>query len=285
MIRRAALFLTAAFFASAASAQPMDHSGHEGHGETDHSQPDQPGDAPPPVPTDHPADRYNDPARMKAARMALKHMGHYTTGAVFVDELEYRAVDGSDGYGWRGQAWHGDDIDKVAITTEGEGRFGKAPERAEASLLWRHAVNPWFNLELGVRQDFRPAPQRTYAVAGIQGLAPYWFELEGQAFVSNKGDVHARLTASHDLRVTQRLILEPEAELNLALQDVPELGVGSGLDRIELGARLRYEFVPEFAPYLGLHWERKLGGSADYARAQGEDASGVSAVAGVRAWF
>ncbi|MEJ2459456.1 MAG: copper resistance protein B [Novosphingobium sp.] len=247
---------------------------------------DQPGNAPPPpVPADNIEDRYYDSARMEAARRDLSRVGHYTTSAVLIDMLEYRAVNRRDGYGWRAQGWYGDDYDRIAVTTEGEGTFGKAPERAETSLLWRHAVNPWFNLETGVRHDFRPDPERTYAVAGIEGLAPYWFELEAQMMVSEKGDVLSRLGASYDERITQRLILTPDAEVNLAFQDVPELGIGAGIERIELGARLRYEIEPGFRPYLGVHWERKLGSSAGYARAEGDKPSQVSAVYGLRAWF
>jgi len=103
--------------------------------------------------------------------------------------------------------------------------------------------------------------------------------------VSNKGDVHARLGGSHDIRLAGPLVLQPEAEVNVAFQSVPELGIGSGVERLELGARLRYEIRPEFAPYVGVHWERKFGGTADFARNEGERASGVSAVVGLRAWF
>jgi copper resistance protein B len=93
------------------------------------------------------------------------------------------------------------------------------------------------------------------------------------------------LEASYDQRITQRLILQPAAELNIAAQDVPELGIGSGLSDVELGLRLRYEFAREFAPYLGINWERKLGDSARFARAEGEGASATSLVMGVRFWF
>jgi len=122
-------------------------------------------------------------------------------------------------------------------------------------------------------------------VVGIEGLAPYWFELDAQAFLSNKGDAHLRIEGSYDQRITQRLILQPAAEVNLAAQDVPELGIGSGVSDIELGLRLRYEIAREFAPYVGVNWERKLGGSADYARAAGDGASATSLVMGIRFWF
>ena len=247
---------------------------------------DTPGNAPPPpIPIDHPAERFFPAERMAPARAALLREGRIVTGAIMLDQLEYRATSGRDGYGWKASAWYGGDIDRIVFATEGEGEFGHTPERAETRLVLRHALDPWWNLEVGVRHDFNPSPQRTYAAIGIEGLAPYWFELEGQVFVSDKGDVHLRLGGSHDMRLAGPLVLQPDAEVNVALQDVPAIRIGSGVERIELGARLRYEFTPAFAPYVGVHWERKLGRTADYMRADGERASAVSAVIGLRAWF
>lgn len=268
--------------AAPAPAGPQDHSAHAAPA----ADGDEIGTAlPPPVPTDYPADRFFPVERMQAARRELAHMGHFTTTVARLDMLEYRAVAGSDGYAWAGEVWTGNDYDRFVLASEGEGAFGEAPEQAELHAKWRHALDPVFNLELGLRQDFRPDPARTYALVGIEGHAPYWIELEGQLFVSNKGDVHARLEASHDWRLTQRVILQPAAEANLALQDVPELGIGAGVERIELGARLRYEFQPEFAPYIGVHWEQRLGRTADFARLDGESASSLAAVVGIRTWF
>ena len=150
--------------------------------------------------------------------------------------------------------------------------------------LWSHAIGPWWDLQAGVRQDLA-GPDRTHAVVGVQGLAPYLFEVDAAAFVSNKGDVTARIEGELDQRITQRLILQPRAEIGLSAQDIPELGIGAGVDRIETGLRLRYEFVREFAPYVGIDQEWRLGQSADYARAAGEDPSVTSFVVGVRLWF
>ena len=177
------------------------------------------------------------------------------------------------------------DINRFAFKTEGEGEVGGPLESAEVQALYSRAIDPWWNVVAGVRHDIRPEPQRSYATIGIEGLAPYWFEVEGQAFVSTKGDVHLRMEGSYDQRITQRLILQPAAEVNIAAQDVPELGIGSGISNIELGLRLRYEFAREFAPYVGFHWERKLGDTARYARADGEGASTASLVMGIRFWF
>lgn len=271
-----------------AAAQEVDHSQHGSvqpaivDGSEDAEVGNEP---PPPVATDYAADRVFPRDRMEAARDLLLAEGRFRTSTLRIDQLEYRARDGRDGYAWEAEAWTGGDIDRFVLTTAGEGEFGHDPETLEVSALWRHAIDPWFNLELGVRHDFHPAPQRTYAVAGIAGLAPYWIEVEGQVLVSNKGDVHARIEAEHDMRITQKLILQPLLEVDFALQDVPELGIGAGIEKFELGARLRYRVTRKFAPYAGVHWERKLGGTADYARSEGEDASSFALLFGISTWF
>ena len=240
----------------------------------------------PPIPTDHAAEAFYPAATMARARAAMiRESGGMTFSQLMLDRLEYRAHKGANGYAWEGEGWIGGDINRFAFKTEGEGEVGGPLESAEVQALYSRALNPWFNVEAGVRQDFRPQPQRTYAVVGIEGLAPYWFEVGAQAFLSNKGDAHLRLEGSYDQRITQRLILQPAAEMNVAAQDVPELGIGSGISDIELGLRLRYEFAREFAPYVGVHWERKLGDTARYARAAGEGASVTSLVLGARFWF
>jgi len=285
---KTALAFALALMATPAAGQEMDHSQHAAAARDAETPAEDPevGSAPPPaVPADHSADSYFPPERMAQARGVLVQEGRFSTLALKIDELEYRAVNGRDGYGWAGEAWYGGDIDRLVVSSEGEGETGHAPERAELRALWRRALDPWWNVEIGARHDFRPDPERTYAVVGIEGLAPYWFEVEGQLFVSNKGDVHLRAGANYDQRITQRLIVQPQVELNAALQDVPEIGIAAGLERLELGARLRYEITPQFAPYLGVHWERKLGGTADLTRAAGEKPSAVSAVFGIRAWF
>ncbi|WP_088184599.1 copper resistance protein B [Sphingobium sp. Z007] len=269
--------------AAPAPAEPADpHAGHTMPASDDGV----PKGVAPPVPTDHAADALYDPATMARARAAmLKESGGMTFSQLMIDRLEYRAQKGADGYAWEGEGWIGGDIDRLAIKSEGEGEVGGPLESAELQALYSRAIDPWWNLVAGVRQDFRPQPQRTYATIGIEGLAPYWFEVEAQAFLSDKGDAHVRVEGSYDQRITQRLILQPAAEVNIAAQDVAELGIGSGLSTIELGLRLRYELAREFAPYIGVHWERSLGDTARYARAAGKGVSATSLVMGIRFWF
>jgi len=186
--------------------------------------------------------------------------------------------------GWEASAAYGGDIRRAVLKTEGDGAEGDL-ERAEVQALYSRAIGPYFNLQAGVRQDFQPRLRRTYATVGVEGLAPYWFEVSAQAFLSDKGDLSARLEGSYDLRLTQQLILEPRGELNLAAGDDRAIGVGSGLTDLELGLRLRYAIAPEFAPYVGVNWERKLGDTADFARDAGEARSDTRLVVGLRAWF
>lgn len=211
--------------------------------------------------------------------------GGMVTWTFMAEQLEYRVQDGRDGYKWDLQGWYGGDYDKLWLKSEGEGAFGESPEQAEVQALYSRAIDPWFNFQAGIRHDFRPDPERTHVVVGIQGLARYWFEVDGSLFLSDKGDLTARFEAEYDQRITQKLILQPAIEFNLAAQDVPAIGIGSGLSSAEIGARLRYEIVPEFAPYIGVEYERAFGDTADFRRAEGEDAGGWSLLAGIRLWF
>ena len=231
------------------------------------------------------ADAFVGPRIMAASRAAVARVVSGLPVFWFMaDRAEYRVRQGKDGYLWDVQGYYGGDIDKFWFKSEGEGVFSENPESAEVQALWSPAIGPWWDMQAGIRQDLA-GPDRTHAVVGVQGLAPYLFEVDAAAFVSNKGDVTARIEGELDQRITQRLILQPRAEIGLSAQDIPELGIGAGVDRIEAGLRLRYEFVREFAPYVGIDQEWRLGQSADYARAAGEDPSVTSFVVGVRLWF
>ena len=246
-----------------------------------------PGDGIAPAP---PADWYADRLFPKAEMEHSRHAMMAENGAQKIAFLsfnlaEVQARKGHDGYRWDAEAWYGGDIDRLTVKSEGEGVFREGIENVETQLLYSRAVGPYFNAQAGIRQDFGPGPDRTYATIGFEGLAPYWFEVEGAWFLSNKGDLLARLEGHYDQRITQKLILQPMAEINFAVQDVPETGTGSGLSDVELGLRLRYEIVKEFAPYVGVEWARKVGDTARFARAAGEDADSVSLVMGVKGWF
>ncbi|ALJ12358.1 copper resistance protein B [Sphingopyxis macrogoltabida] len=241
---------------------------------------------PPPAPRVGAADAIFGADAMAAARARLyAEHGGSTISQVMVDMAEARIGKGGDSYVWDAEARFGGDIDKLAIKSEGEGDFGGRLEDAEVQALWSHAVGPYFDVQAGVRQDFGPGPSPTHAVLGFEGLAPYWFDVEGALFLSDKGDVTARLEGSYDQRITQRLIVQPMAEVEAAFQDVAERGIGGGFSNVELGVRLRYEIAREFAPYVGFAWERKLGKTARLARAAGDNVSRPAFVAGIRFWF
>lgn len=205
--------------------------------------------------------------------------------SVQFDELEYRAQQGHDVGAWEASAWIGNDDHRLKLTTEGERESGGVTEGAEFQLLYKRPVSDFFDLELGARHDLYPRPQRSYAVLGLEGLAPQWFEVDGHAFLSEEGDVSARFEVEYDVLLTQRLVLQPSAELNLAASGDRAIGAGSGIQDIELGLRLRYEVVRKFAPYVGLNWERLLGQTEDWARQDGEDRDSFALVAGLRFWF
>lgn len=245
------------------------------------------GTAPAPAPpADHAADALFDPAAMALSRRNLRREnGAFSGSMILFDLAEFQARPGGNGYRWESDAWFGGDIDRLQIKTEGEGSFGKPIEDVEVQALYSRAISPFWNAHIGLRHDIAPNPSRTYAVVGVEGLAPYWLHATGQLFLSDKGDVRARIEGSYDERITQKLIFQPRVELNFSLQDMPALGVGSGLTSFELGARLRYEVRKEFAPYIGVEWSARTGDTGRYARLAGEKPNAVNFVAGIRFWF
>lgn len=274
------------------ATEPMDNGGMD-HGEMDHGTMDHGAapaadDPPPPRALEgprHAADAIWGAEAMAPARERMgKEHGSMTTGVVLVERLEARVKDGDDGFVWDGQAWWGGDLDRLFFKTEGEGEFGGAVEDAEVQLLYSRAIGPFFDLQAGARLDLEPET-RSHLVLGVQGLAPYMFHVDGALFLSDRGDLTARLEGEYDQKITQSLILQPRAELELAAQDIPERGVGAGLTKLEVGLRLRYEIAREFAPYVGVEYEAKLGETADIARLQGEDPDGFALLIGLRAWF
>lgn len=198
------------------------------------------------------------------------------------DRLEYQ--DHNSDWLWDLQGWVGGDYKKLWWKTEGE-LNGDNATQAELQLLYAKAISPYFDLQVGLRHDIEPDPNRSFAVVGVQGLAPHWFEIDAAAFLSDDGDLSARFEAEYDLLLTQRLVLQPRFEINIGISDVPELGLGNGLRGTNFGLRLRYEIHRKFAPYIGLSWQKSYGETSDALLRAGEDDDFASFVVGARFWF
>lgn len=201
---------------------------------------------------------------------------------VMLDRLEWQESSGDPRFAWDVSAWYGGDYHKLWLQSEGED--ADATE-SRTELAWDHIVSRWWSLRLGVRHDEGAGPSRDWAAAGIAGMAPCFVHVEASAYLGEHGRAAFRLTTERDFLFTQRLVLQPRIELDAYTQDDPERGLGAGLSHGSLGLRLRYELRREIAPYLGILWNWRFGGTADLAEAAGEDAGEFSAVAGVRFWF
>ncbi len=221
-------------------------------------------------------------------------IGHHESlyGAVLIDQLEYRGAGNGTNIGaWEGQAYYGGDYNKVWINTRGEyNSKARSLERAELQLLYSRLISYFFNAQVGVRQDFpiRPnegTPARTHLVLGIQGLLPNLFEANLQFFVDHRGTVAARFEGSYDAYLTQRLVLQPQLEINAAANSDPQSRLASGLTRLETGLRLRYEIMREFAPYIGVQYETVMGDIRRIYRRNREPYETLSGVAGIRLFF
>ena len=250
-----------------------------------------------------PADYHEAGARPETGKAIRKHAEDAQAGAqknfgvqpvhdneIFAvfrgDRLEYHAREGEDTLLWDVQGWVGSDYDKLYFKSEGAWLTEQEEvEEASVELLYGRNVASFWDLQAGIRHDFRPKPTRTFAALGVQGTAPYWFEVDATAYVSEDGDVSADIEVEYDILLSQRLILQPRLETRVAVQGVEENGVGRGINDIELGARLRYEMRREFAPYAGVSWSRKLGETGDLAEEDGEDIDVFGLVFGIKFWF
>lgn len=203
---------------------------------------------------------------------------------VLLDNLEYRHGDDGSGQAVDAQAWYGGDRDKIWFKLDGE-REGGTLGATRTEVLWNRAIATYWGTQLGVRHDLGDGPTRDWVAFGVQGLAPYWFDLEATAYVGQSGRTALRLEAEYEILFSQRLILQPDVEINLYGKNDPVRGIGSGLSDLEAGLRLRYEVTRKFAPYVGVVWSRKFGNTADYNRAAGHGIQDTQLVAGVRIWF
>lgn len=217
-----------------------------------------------------------------AIKDAPMHMGdEHNFAHLLADTFEW-GDGGSGAYDVKG--WYGGTYDRVLLKAEGDYSHSRLQD-ARTELLWDHAISPFWNTQLGVRSDNGQGPARQWLAFGVEGLAPYWFDLEVTAYLGDNGRSALRFESEYELLLTQRLILQPKAELNIYGKSDPERGIGSGVSDASLGLRLRYEITRQFAPYVGVQYSRKLGNTADLARHEGEDPGETQWLAGVRFWF
>lgn len=202
-----------------------------------------------------------------------------------LDQFEGRTDGRTPDLRWSGQGWIGTDYDKFWIKTEGFRRRDGSVDDGRHEFLYSRAISTYFDLQGGLRSDIDSHRNRNWAAFGFEGLAPLFFQVEGTGYVSDSGHLAARFEGSYDLLLTNRLILQPEFEINLYSRSDPARLIGAGISDIDTGVRLRYEIERKFAPYIGVAYEGKFGQTASFVRRAGESTSGVRFVFGIRSWF
>ncbi|MDQ7049508.1 MAG: copper resistance protein B [Enterobacterales bacterium] len=208
---------------------------------------------------------------------------------IIFEQLETRKNSDADFNRWDMQGWRGTDYNKLWVKFEGEEAPNNSSGEFEFQALYSKAIAAYWDLQLGARYDRSygsgPNDERYFGVLGMQGLAPYWFEVESNLFIDTDANVSARVVASYDLLFSQKLILQPRLEINASANDLPNLGIGQGINDFQFDLRLRYELQREIAPYIGVTWQKKYGDSALYSELRGESAEFSEVVAGIRIWF
>ena len=205
-------------------------------------------------------------------------------GMVWLDQFEWRTPDEPNAAAWQAEGWYGGDYNKAWVRTEGESSSGRN-EDARGELFWDHTMARWWSLEVGGRQDFGPGPARSWAALGVRGVAPQGFDVEATVYGGAASRTAARLKIEYELLFTQRLVLQPELEMNLYGRADPARDIGAGVADLEVGLRLRYELRREFAPYAGVVWARHYGATGDFLRAAGGNPNELSLAVGVRVWL
>ena len=203
---------------------------------------------------------------------------------VLIEEAEYRYTDDDEeSFNWDANAWIGSDFNKLRLKSEGEFSLSdEEVEEAELQALYSRNIGDFFDAVAGVRHDFEPESE-WYGVIGLTGTAPYRFEVDTSLFISDDADVTGRFEAEYEILITQKLVLQPALETNIDFEEIASSSLG--FEDLELGLRLRYEIVREFAPYIGINWERALGDNADDLEDEGEEIDSFAGVAGIRFWF
>ena len=203
---------------------------------------------------------------------------------VMIDQFEKRYSDNSKPWILEADAWIGQDLNKVWFKIDAEQHDGNL-EELEIQTLYNRAVDPYWDFQIGWKHNSRPKPDSDWLAIGFKGLAPYWIEIDAAAFIGDGGQVNLRFDAEYELMLTQQWVLSPEAEINFYSKKDTVNGIDSGLSDTQIGIRLQYEIRRELAPYIGVNWTQKYGGTADYARSNDEITHDLQFVAGIRAWF
>ena len=264
----------------------MDHSKMD-HSKMDHSKMDHSGMGH--ASMEHPVTpvpALTDADRAAAFPMLTRPMQHASTinSYLLFDRLEAWDDDAGTGQAWEAKGWIGTDTDRLWLRSEGE-RVGGETHAADLEVLYGRSVSAWWDVVAGVRHDFAPGDARTWAAFGVQGLAPYLFELEVTGYLAESGHSALAVEAEYELLLSNRLILQPVVEATLHGKEDAARGVGQGLSSVEAGLRLRYELNRHFAPYVGVVHERTFGDTAALRRVGGDPARDTRVVAGVRIWF
>jgi copper resistance protein B len=240
------------------------------------------GGSPPPDARDPHA--YAEGVEFTRGEARPKLADHHWFRSILIDNLEAARVNGRTAVPYDLEGWFGQTYDRAVLKADGEFERGSLTE-ARTELLWGHAIAPYWDTQVGVRHDSGEGPNRKWLAAGIEGMAPYWFDLELTGYIGESSRTALRVDASYDMLMTQRLILEPRLEANFYGRDDIERGLGSGLADLTFGLRLRYEIRRELAPYVGVEWADLHGDTEESARAAGRDPSDSRIVIGLRFWF
>jgi copper resistance protein B len=205
---------------------------------------------------------------------------------ILFNELEGRTSGSDNEFRWDGEGWIGTDMNRLWIKSEDVFEDDVMSDGDQEFLYDRPIPRlRYFDAQIGIREDLDSGPHRTWGAVGIEGLAPNFFQFEPTFYFRDGGHVAGKVAGSYDLKITQRLIVQPQLEMNFYSSPDTARGLGTGLTELDTGLRLRYEFRRKLAPYIGFAYTNQFGSTAAYSRQEGESVSNPRFVFGLRVWY
>jgi copper resistance protein B len=225
-------------------------------------------------------------ASIGTTEMQMPEMGNQIVTHALFNQLEGRTDGSNTAFRWDGEGWFGTDMNRAWFKSEGFARNGTVSDGDVEALYDRPLPRlRYFDGQVGLREDIDSGTHRTWLALGIEGLAPGFFKFEPTLYIRDGGHVAGRITGSYDLLITQRLIAQPELEMDFYSKSDPQRRLGPGLSDLDTGLRVRYEISRKFAPYLGFAYTREFGSTATFARAAGNSVAAPRFVFGLRVWY
>lgn len=127
-------------------------------------------------------------------------------------------------------------------------------------LLYSRMISDFWDIQTGFGyqehqinvNDLDQRHEKTSAILGLHGLAPYFFESSAYLSLGKKDYVALNFEVERDILITQKWITQPYLEMDFLLNDHSKYAEKSGVREASIGLNTRYEISKQLMPYFEL---------------------------------